>query len=119
MAMVKPETVRTAPPSPSYCPTPLSSPIQEHQPATVDQVKRLIRDAIHALTSGSQSHLAELLSAATEKLATAKDVNTSPAADVENEPTKECNPQIKRASTLDYKRVDEAYALIPWKVNYS
>jgi hypothetical protein len=87
-------------------------------------VKGLIRDAVHEAkpnlgppsllehafgSKDRESHLAEQLATAVEKVIAANAVtNAPPASEAEEVPTKQ---QVEQASMLD-KRVDEVYVLM-------
>jgi len=86
-------------PSPSHRPTPPRSPVEGHIPAlTSDE-------------DGVELRLAERLVTAVEKLIATKAVaNTAPAFEAIKPLGKEGNSQTTK---LEYKRVDEVYALTP------
>lgn len=98
-------------PSPSYRPTPPSSPVEGPQSPTdeVSPIQNAVKSRQDApILEQALLRLTEVLATALEaltKVSNIPSVGKTPKA-------KEDQPQVERASTLDYKRVDEVYVLM-------
>jgi len=110
--MTSTEVACVALPSPSHRPTPPSCLVEEYRlPVVKAQQDTATTPALASDEDGVESRLAEWLITAFERLISVKAVaNTASASEATKAPSKEGNSQ---ATKLEYKRVDEVYALTP------
>jgi len=110
--MTSTEVACVALPSPSHRPTAPSCLVEEYRlPVVKAQQDTPTTPALASDEDGVEWRLAERLVTAFEKLISVKDVaNTASASEATKTLSKKGNGQ---ATKLEYKRVDEVYALMP------